>query len=225
MAVQLIQIYLAKQKNKAQRWPETTSEYRPAVLYDADLWTDTWATHRPSASISSHVTEDLEACWVMCGEHGVDTIFSLPAGVDVTAVPGPGTWQKIGHASVIKPHYAEFCEKPVQGTVWKKRKLPDLKSVILHMLSKQWHVSFTLLESLWGNRCETILGLIRAGWRVENVLLMRSFFYPLHRRSPWAGRCAPEPSADLPWDGSWCFRFPSAWSWARRSQSSPPSPC
>lgn len=48
-------------------------------------------THRPSASICSHVTEDLKACWVMCGEHGVDTILSLPAGIDVTAVPGSGT--------------------------------------------------------------------------------------------------------------------------------------
>lgn len=73
------------------------------VLYDADF--GNCATHRPSASISSHVTEDLEACWVMCGEHRVDTILSLPAGIDVTAIPGSGTCQKIRHASIINLHY------------------------------------------------------------------------------------------------------------------------
>ncbi len=56
------------------------------VLYYADF--GNCATHRPSTSISSHVTEDLEACWVMCGEHRVDTILFLPAGIDVTAIPG-----------------------------------------------------------------------------------------------------------------------------------------
>lgn len=73
------------------------------VLYDADF--GNCATHRPSAPISSHVTEDLEAFWVMCGEHGVDTILSLPAGIDVTAIPGSGTCQKIQHASIINLHY------------------------------------------------------------------------------------------------------------------------
>ncbi len=73
------------------------------VLYYADF--GNCATHRPSTSISSHVTEDLEACWVMCGEHRVDTILFLPAGIDVTAIPGSGTCQKIRHASIINLHY------------------------------------------------------------------------------------------------------------------------
>ncbi len=94
------------EKKTAQRWPENNVRISPraaGVLYDADF--GNCATHRPSASISSHVTEDLEACWVMCGEHRVDTILFLPAGIDVTAIPGSGTCQKIRHASIINLHY------------------------------------------------------------------------------------------------------------------------
>lgn len=75
-----------------KRCPEVTKKY---VRTSHDLSSDTSSTHRPSTSISSHVTEDLEACWVMRGEHWVDAILSLPAGVDVTAVSGSGTCQKM----------------------------------------------------------------------------------------------------------------------------------
>ena len=52
-------------------------------------------THRPAAAVCGHVAVDLEACRVVDGEHGVDAILSLTAGVQVTAVTGTRAWGEV----------------------------------------------------------------------------------------------------------------------------------
>lgn len=45
-------------------------------------------THRPAAAVGAHVTVDLEAGWVVCGEDRVNAILLLPAQEHVQTVAG-----------------------------------------------------------------------------------------------------------------------------------------
>lgn len=57
-------------------------------------------THRPTSSLSGHVTVDLEACRVVNRKHRVDAILSLTTGVQITTVTGTGAW---GQVKVRRP--------------------------------------------------------------------------------------------------------------------------
>ena len=51
-------------------------------------------THRPASSISSHVTVDLEAGGVVCGNDRVDAVLSRAVGVETSTVTRPGDWRE-----------------------------------------------------------------------------------------------------------------------------------
>lgn len=66
-------------------WSQAEHAGRAALQTDGR----TGQTHRPASAVSTHVTVDLEAGWVVSGEDRVDTIILLSTQENIQAVPGP----------------------------------------------------------------------------------------------------------------------------------------